>query len=130
MLVTGVQTCALPICEEDEDEEDDDEDEDEAAYEDVVSEEGDEFEEEDAAADDGDDHIDVPAWGLEAQPPDITEEEAIAMAVANSELDQLAMWDGVAVQLRVSSLAQGRQATPPATPTRSQGPPPPTAWDP
>jgi hypothetical protein len=31
--------------------------------------------------------------------------------MANSELDQLAMWDGLAVQLRKSSLAQGTPAT-------------------
>ena len=112
-------------------EEEEETDDDEAAYEDVVSEEGDEFEEENAAEEedeaqaDGDDHVDVPAWDPETQPPDISEEEAIA--IANSELDQLGMWDGLAVQLRESSLAQGRPATPPATPTRSQGPPPPTA---
>ena len=92
-------------------EEEEETDDDEAAYEDVVSEEGDEFEEEDAAEvedaaqADGDDHLDVPAWDPETQPPDISEEEAVAIAIANSELDQLGMWDGLAVQLRDSSLA-------------------------
>ena len=76
-----------------------------------------------------------PAWDPENQPPDISEEEAIAMALANSEqdeLNELALWDGLAIQLRESALAQGRPATPPATPTRSnvRAPPAAPAWDP
>ncbi|KAK1633005.1 hypothetical protein QYE76_007320 [Lolium multiflorum] len=56
------------------------------------------------------------------------------MALANSELDELnelALWDRLAIQLRESALAQGRPATPPATPTRSNdGAPAATpAWD-
>jgi hypothetical protein len=60
-----------------------------------------------------------PAWDPETQPPDITEDEAIAMALANSELNELAMWDGLTIQIREAAFAQGRPATPPATPTRS-----------
>jgi hypothetical protein len=75
-----------------------------------------------------------PAWDLETQPPDISEEEAIAITMANSELDQLAMRDGLDVQLHESWLAQGTPATPPATPTHSNGrapaPAPSTSWDP
>ncbi|KAK1693543.1 hypothetical protein QYE76_010240 [Lolium multiflorum] len=44
------------------------------------------------------------------------------MTLANSKLDELnelAMWDGLTIQLRESTLAQGRPATSPATPTRS-----------
>ncbi|XP_047085282.1 receptor like protein 27-like [Lolium rigidum] len=41
------------------------------------------------------------------------------MALANSELDELAMWDGFTIQLHESALAQGRPATPPAMLTRS-----------
>jgi hypothetical protein len=59
----------------------------------------------------------------ETHPLDISEEEAIAMALANSELDQLAMWDGIVVQLRESSLAQRRPVNPPATPTRTHARP-------
>jgi hypothetical protein len=74
------------------------------------------------------------AWDPETQPPDISEEEAITIAMANSELDQLSMWDGLAIQLCESSLAQERPATPPATPTRTQARVPSTApsmaWDP
>jgi hypothetical protein len=66
--------------------------------------------------------------------PDISEEEAIAIAMANSELNQLTMWDSLTVQLRESSLAYGRPANPPATPTRMNARAPSdalsTAWDP
>jgi hypothetical protein len=41
----------------------------------------------------------------ETHPLDISEEETIAMALANSEFYQLAMWDDIVVQLRESSLA-------------------------
>jgi hypothetical protein len=60
-----------------------------------------------------------PAWDPETQPPDIREDEVIAIAVANSELDQLAMLDGLTIQLVESLLAQGRPTTPLATPTRT-----------
>ncbi|KAK1669924.1 hypothetical protein QYE76_058083 [Lolium multiflorum] len=43
-----------------------------------------------------------PAWDPEIQPLDISEKEAIAMALANIEL---AMWDVLAIQLRESALA-------------------------
>jgi hypothetical protein len=59
-----------------------------------------------------------PAWDPETQPLDISEEEAIAMALANSELDELAIWDGLAIQLIESALAKGRPMTPMATPMR------------
>ena len=57
------------------------------------------------------------------------------MALANNEqdeLNELALWDGLAIQLRESALAQGRPATPPATPTRSnvRALPAAPAWDP
>ncbi|KAK1602645.1 hypothetical protein QYE76_027284 [Lolium multiflorum] len=54
------------------------------------------------------DDDDEPAWDPKTQPSDISEEEAIAMALANSELEELnklAMWDGLAIQLRESALA-------------------------
>jgi hypothetical protein len=60
---------------------------------------------------------DGPAWDPETQPLDISEEEAIDIVMAKSELDQLAMWDGLAFLFRESSLARGRPTTPPATPT-------------
>ncbi|KAK1626941.1 hypothetical protein QYE76_001256 [Lolium multiflorum] len=44
-------------------------------------------------------------WDPETKLPDISEKEVIAMALANSEL---AMWDGLAIQLHESPLAQGR----------------------
>jgi hypothetical protein len=76
------------------------------------------------------------AWDPETQPPDISEEKTIAMALANSEqdgLNELAFWDGLAIQLRESVLAQGRPATPPTTPMRSNdrapATAPSTAWD-
>jgi hypothetical protein len=59
-------------------------------------------------------------WHPEMQPSDINEEEAIVIAMANSELDQLAMWDGPAMQLCESSLAHGRPATAQATSIRIQ----------
>ncbi|KAK1612183.1 hypothetical protein QYE76_035856 [Lolium multiflorum] len=80
-----------------EEEENDQEDADEDAYEEV-----------DMADYDHDDG--APAWDPETQPPDITEEEAIAMALANNEqdeLNELALWDELAIQLRESALARG-----------------------
>jgi hypothetical protein len=103
--------------EEENDQEDADEDEDEDKD---ADEDEDEDEDVNMAHYDHDDG--GPAWDPETQPPDISEEEAIAMALANSEqdeLNELALWDGLAIQLRESALAQGRPATPPATPTRS-----------
>jgi hypothetical protein len=44
---------------------------------------------------DNDHDVDDRACDLETQPSGISEEEAIAVAMANSELDQLAMWDGL-----------------------------------
>ena len=59
--------------------------EDAAEEEDEVEEEE---EEEDAAEEaDGGAPVDVPAWDPDIQPPDISEEEANALAIANSELD-------------------------------------------
>jgi hypothetical protein len=57
------------------------------------------------------------------------------MALADSErdeLNELALWEGLAIQLRESALLQGRPATPPTTPTRSsdRAPAAATAWDP
>jgi hypothetical protein len=60
-----------------------------------------------------------PAWDPETRLPDISKEEAITIAMGNSKLDQLTMWDGLAFQLRESSLTQGRPATPPATTTHT-----------
>jgi hypothetical protein len=56
------------------------------------------------------------------------------MTLTNSELDELnelAIWDRLAIQLRESALAQGRPATPPATLTRSndRAPAAAPAWD-
>jgi hypothetical protein len=48
-----------------------------------------------------------PVWDPETKPSDISEEEAIAMALTNRELDELnklIMWDGLAIQLRESAL--------------------------
>jgi hypothetical protein len=90
-----------------EEEENDDEDEDAG-----------EDEDEEAERADNDHDDDGPVWDPETQPPNISKEEALAMALANSELDKLneiAMWDGLAIQLRESALAQGRPAIPPAT---------------
>ncbi|KAK1684231.1 hypothetical protein QYE76_045079 [Lolium multiflorum] len=39
------------------------------------------------------------AWNPEHKPMDRNEDEAIELAIAQSELDQLAQWDGLAVQL-------------------------------
>ena len=50
------------------------------------------------------------------------------IAMAQSELDELGRWDGLVVQLRESSLLQGRPATPPGTPPRDLLAP--AAWDP
>jgi hypothetical protein len=53
------------------------------------------------------------------------------MKMANSELDKLAMWDGLGVQLRESWLAQGTPATPSAMLTRTRPSPAPfLAWGP
>jgi hypothetical protein len=52
----------------------------------------------------------------ELQLPDLVEDEAMEMAIDNSELDDLAKWDSLVVQLRASALAQGRPLTPPAPP--------------
>jgi hypothetical protein len=53
------------------------------------------------------------------------------MALANNELNDLALWDGLAIQLRKSALLQGRSATPPVTPTHSSDHAPAAvpAWD-
>jgi hypothetical protein len=58
----------------------------------------------------------------ELQLPNLMEEEAVEMAIAQSELNRL-QWDGLAVQLRASELAQGRPPTPPATPPALTPPP-------
>jgi hypothetical protein len=64
------------------------------------------IDEEDEAEEDG--HVEVgdndhddggPAWDPEAQPFDFSEEQAIVIAMANRELDRLAMWDGLVVQV-------------------------------
>jgi hypothetical protein len=57
------------------------------------------------------------------------------MTLTNSELDELnelAIWDRLAIQLRESALAQWRPSTPPATQTRSNdgAPAAAPAWDP
>jgi hypothetical protein len=92
------------IAAEEEENDDEDADEDEDQYEDDYAAEA----RTDNYHDDG-----GPAWDPETQPPNISEEEAIAMALANNKLNELAMWDGLAIQLRESALAQGRLATPP-----------------
>jgi hypothetical protein len=50
----------------------------------------------------------------ELQSPNLTEDEAMEMAIGNSELDDLTQWDGLAVQLRATVLAQRRPTTPPS----------------
>jgi hypothetical protein len=45
------------------------------------------------------------------------------MAIAQSERDQLARWDGLAIQLRVSAHTQGIPLTPPVTPPVPMPPP-------
>ena len=79
-------------------------------------------------------------WNPEHQPLDIDEDEAVQMAMAQSELDELARWDGLVIQLRDSALLQGRPSAPPATPPQEEWepwpqdanarPPPSAAWDP
>jgi hypothetical protein len=59
----------------------------------------------------------------ELQPPNLTEEDAMEMAIANTNLDELAPWDGLAIQLRASVLAQGRPPTPLVTPPAPAPPP-------
>ncbi|KAK1667455.1 hypothetical protein QYE76_055614 [Lolium multiflorum] len=88
-----------------EEEENDEEDEDANVDEDVDDE--DDYAADAERGDNG--HDDGgPTWDLETQPPD-SKEEAIAMALANSEVDELnelAMWDELAIQLRESALEQ------------------------
>jgi hypothetical protein len=50
------------------------------------------------------------------QPANLMEEEAVEMAITQSDLDHLTQWDGLAIQLRASAHAQRRRASPPATP--------------
>jgi hypothetical protein len=55
---------------------------------------------------------------------DLTEEELIEMAISQSKLDQLTQRDGLTVQLRASTQAQGRPAPPPVAPPAPTLPPP------
>jgi hypothetical protein len=43
----------------------------------------------------------------EIQPPDLAEEEAFKLVVAQSDLGDLGRWNGLGFQLRESALAQG-----------------------
>jgi hypothetical protein len=81
-------TCELDT--EDEDDEDEDNDDDDVQV---------------LGANDNSDDGGGPAWDPETQPPGISDEEAIAIAMASSNLDQLAMWDNLGVQIRESWLA-------------------------
>jgi hypothetical protein len=59
----------------------------------------------------------------ELQPPNLTEDEAMEMAIINRELDDLDQWDDLAVQLRAFALAQGRPLAPPPPPPAPAPPP-------
>ena len=110
--------------------EDDDEDDGEDDEEDEDNDEDGGEDEEGAGGDldfpGGDDGV-LP-WDPAHQPLDIDEDQALQIAMARSELEELGRWDGLIVQLRESSLLQGRPATPPGTPPRDPLTPP--AWDP
>jgi hypothetical protein len=72
--------------------------------------------------------------------PSINEEEAISIGIANNELDQLAIWDNLGVQLRESWLTRGPLPSPPmwdnlgvhadTTHTRASSLAPSPAWNP
>jgi hypothetical protein len=55
----------------------------------------------------------------ELQPPELTEEEAMEIAIDKSDLDDLAKWKGLVVQLRESAPLHGSLVTPPVTPSHS-----------
>jgi hypothetical protein len=57
----------------------------------------------------------------EIQPPNLTEDDAMEMAISNNELDNLAQWDVLAIQLRAvdSSSASSRTSTASSSSTTS-----------
>jgi hypothetical protein len=61
---------------------------------------------------------DPPVINQDVQPPYLTEEETLELAIARSELDNLAKWNCLVVLLRESALPQGMPVTPPFTPAR------------
>jgi hypothetical protein len=72
-------------------------------------------------------------WDPEHQLPYLTEDEAIQLAIDQSDLDQLAERNGIGFQLRESALAQGTAVTLPVTSERQMRSPSATApvvWDP
>jgi hypothetical protein len=75
----------------------DDEDADAAAEVEDADEAEDDFDMHFVQGGDNDHDDGGPAWDPETQPPDISEKEAIALAMANSELDQLSMWDNLVI---------------------------------
>jgi hypothetical protein len=72
----------------------------------------------------------LPAVDSEIQPTDLGEEEALELEIAKSELEELGRWNGLAIKLRESALAQERPVMPPVTPTCATLPAPPASSTP
>jgi hypothetical protein len=110
---------------------DDDDNDDGDEEEDDDDEEGKDDEEEGGDNDHGDENFNNGgvARDPEYQPTDLNEDEAIQLAIAQSELGQLGQWDGLVVQLRESALAKGRPEMPERE-SRGLSCTPPVAWDP
>jgi hypothetical protein len=68
----------------------------------------------------------------EIQPPDLMEDEAFELTVAQSKLEELGRWNNLTIHLREAVLALGALVPPSVTPTceHTHAPPPPLARTP
>jgi hypothetical protein len=71
-----------------------------------------------------------PVVDSEIQATDLRKEEALELEIGKSELEELGRWNGLAIKLRESALAQERPVTPPVTPTCVALPAPPASSTP